>query len=76
MRLSPRLWEVVELVGGRRLSYKGAAKEMGVSWRTVEEYAAEIRARAGLAMNPRDALSVLYAQLTPKPKKRRRAAST
>lgn len=74
MNLSPRLREVVDLIGGKGLSYKAAAKRMGVSPRTVEEYAAEIRARAGLPMNPRDALFVLYREQRGSTKRRRKAA--
>ena len=60
MRLSPRLQEVVDLVGGEGLSYDAAARRMGLSVRTVEEYAAEIRTMAGLRCNPRSALFLLY----------------
>lgn len=63
MTLTDRMRELIELIGGRGLSTKAAAAAMGISPRTAEEYAAEIRARAGLAMRPRDAIFVLYRQL-------------
>lgn len=60
MTLTDRMWQLVELVGGKGLSYKAAARQMGISVTTAWEYAAEIRARSGLAMSPRDALVHLY----------------
>lgn len=77
MKLSPRLWELVELVGGKGYSYGRAARAMGLSYRTVQEYAAEVRARAGLPMNPQAALHVLYREhrATEKPKRRARRAA-
>jgi len=60
MKLSPRLQQVVDLVGGEGLSYDAAARRMGLSVRTVEEYAAEVRALAGMPCNPRSALFLLY----------------
>lgn len=57
--LTPRLWEVVDSVGQGR-SYGATAVELDLSIRTVEEYAAEIRARARLTMSPQRACIVLW----------------
>lgn len=62
IRLTPRQQELVELVGGRGLSYARAAREMGLSIRTVEEYAAEIRALARIPASPKAALFIVYRQ--------------
>lgn len=55
--------ELIEAIGGRGLSYRAAGQELGLSERTVELYAAEIRALAGLPQAPRTALFLLYRDL-------------
>lgn len=60
MTLTDRMWQLIELVGGKGLTVKAAAREMEISAETAYEYAAEIRARSGLAMNPKNALLHLY----------------
>lgn len=59
-RLTKRQWELVCLVGGDGCSYKGAADEMGISVRTVQEYAGEIRDRCGIEADPKAVLFMLY----------------
>lgn len=53
---SKRHRELIELVGGRLLSYPEAAEVLHLSTRTVEDYATQIRDASGLKMRPRDAL--------------------
>lgn len=60
--LSPRMKDVLRLVGGQQWPYKRVAKELGISVHTVETYAVKIRDRAGLDLSPRNALTVLYYQ--------------
>lgn len=59
-RTTPRQAQLIELVGGRGLSYVEVARLLGLSVRTVEGYATEIRTLAGLPHAPRTALFMLY----------------
>lgn len=64
MNFTPRQLEVIDLVGGRGFSYGRVAMRLGISRRTVEEYAVAIRDRAGYRrMNPRDALYRIYREV-------------
>jgi len=54
--LTPRQWDVVRCVGGEFMSYKAAARELGLSARTIEHYAVRIRDRVDLDGNPKDVL--------------------
>lgn len=54
--LSPRMLEILLLVGCERLSYKKAAARLGISVRTVQHHALEIRDRLGSARPPREAM--------------------
>lgn len=67
--LTPRQRQVVVLIGGRRLSYKAAARQLAnlqaddgsqISPHTVREYCREIRELLGSDLAPRDALTELY----------------
>lgn len=66
--LTPRQRQVVVLIGGRRLSYKAAARLLThryhegahVSPGTVRQYANDIRHRIQSPLPPRDALTVFY----------------
>lgn len=62
---TPRQAQLIELVGGRGLSYVEVAAELELSVRTVEAYATEIRTLAGLPQQPRTALFFLYRDLHP-----------
>lgn len=55
-----RVWQVVELVGGEGLGYGATAARLELSVRTVEGYAAEARALAGLPQPPLRACFLLY----------------
>lgn len=58
--LTERQWELVRLVGGDGCSYQDAATLMGISVRTVQEYAAEIRDRCEIEADPKTALFILF----------------
>lgn len=60
VRLSPRMTEVLVMIGRDRLTYKRIAKELGISPETVRDYAVTIRARIGTELPPRDALTAYY----------------
>jgi hypothetical protein len=60
VRSTERIWEVVVLVGGEGLSYVEAAARLAKSVRTIEGYAAEARALAGLPQSPQRACFLLY----------------
>lgn len=60
MGLSPRMLEVVELVGRDHASYEAVGRRLGISARTVETYARQIRDRTNVGMNPRDAVLWYY----------------
>lgn len=74
--LTPRQLEVVILIGGRGLSYKAAAARMvnklikeragrgqpKISYRTVRQYATEIRDLIGSGRSPIRALTAFYYQ--------------
>lgn len=55
--LAPRHRKLVILIGQLRYSYKQAAKDLGLSPRTVEKYAVEARDRTYPDLHPRDALT-------------------
>lgn len=64
MTFTARQLEVIELVGGRGWAYQRVAFRLGISRRTVEEYAVVIRDRAGYRrMNPRDALHRIFREM-------------
>lgn len=58
--LTDRQWEVVELVGGKGLSYKRAARALDISYETVRKHAEHIRDRSGLRMDPHHAVLHLW----------------
>lgn len=67
--LTARQRQVVILIGGRRQSYKSAAKQLehlrsegerSISSHTVREYARDLRDLMGSDLPPRDALTELY----------------
>lgn len=67
VRLTPRMIQVIILVGRDRLSYKAVAKRLErkngdgkISHRTVEKYAEEIRDMIQSRLAPRDALTAYY----------------
>lgn len=68
VKLTPRMIEVIILVGRDRLSYKAVAKQLErkqhgngkISHRTVEKYAEEIRDMIQSRLAPRDALTAYY----------------
>lgn len=62
--LSPRMQQVVVLVGGLRLSYKAAARRLGISPHTVRRYAENVRDRMAYEdpLDPQDALTRTYWQ--------------
>lgn len=59
--LSPRMREIVILVGKQQLSYKAAGRELGgISHHTVRSYARKIQHLVGSDLSPRAALTELY----------------
>lgn len=67
VKLTPRMIEVIILVGRDRLAYKAVAKRLErkngdgkISHRTVEKYAEEIRDMIQSRLAPRDALTAYY----------------
>ncbi len=56
IELSPRMEEILALVGGRGLTYGEAADEIGISEHTVRSYVEEIARRLGSELKPRDAM--------------------
>ena len=56
VELSPRMEEILELVGGRGMTYGEAADELGISEHTVRSYVEEIARRIGSELKPRDAM--------------------
>lgn len=59
--LSPRMEEVVRLVMSRGLTYSEVATELGISERTVRNYAHEIGVRCG--RRPRAAITWYYSNV-------------
>lgn len=60
VELTDRQREVVELVGGRGLSYKRAAYVLRIAPETVRVHAVQIRDRMGVNMSPQRALIHLW----------------
>lgn len=58
--LSPRMVEVVILIGRDRLTYYAAAQRLGISEHTVRTYAQQIRERCQSERPPREAIMDLY----------------
>ncbi len=56
VELSPRMEEIVELVGGRGKSYRETSEELGISEHTVRTYVEEIARRLDSELKPRDAM--------------------
>lgn len=60
VELSPRMVEVVVLIGRDRLSYFAAGQRLGISEHTVRTYAQQIRERCNSDRPPREAIIDLY----------------
>ena len=60
IELSPRMEEILALIGGRGMTYAEAADEIGISEHTVRSYVEEIARRIGSELKPRDAMVRLW----------------
>ena len=56
VELSPRMEEILELVGGRGMTYREAADELGISEHTVRSHVEEIARRLDSQLKPRNAM--------------------
>ncbi len=60
MKLSPRMIQIVVLIGRDQLTYDQVAADLRIKTHTVIAYAEQIRNRLGSRRSPRKAISEFY----------------